>query len=406
MRALLLLFLLLLAGAGCLAEAPDPASTPSPTTPPPTSSATGPPTTSTSRPSSGPPGGQPGAWVEEPCPSTAWIGLYVPMPILVARTPGGLAVLEWNGTGYVLRAERALPVTAYAVGREPDPAIYVASPDGEGSRLLKLDAELRELARIALPRIGTLAFRDGVVWVATPWNLTAHDAGLRETARVAIPIPHHPAMKAIDGIMVENGTAFLIDDIVMPFFLFRVDVRDPAQPTYVDRHDLASSQSPRWQWLDAAGRTWFVENIFGGREGSSVGTVAIDTVTGHHLPGPQLWRHSEPIHSGGPGPRDEGHRILASQQRLPAWAIGASGGKTWLGRIDMAGTEVHLSCRTVLPSASQAALAVDFNRIFSTSAGRLQVHGWQAHMPRTLDQPLPVDVRELQALPGSMADGT
>jgi hypothetical protein len=326
------------------------------------------------------------------------------MPDLLARTGGGdLLVLSWNGTQYAVQAQAAVGRTLTAVLHAPGGAsrIYTASATNATppvSDLRAYDRDLRPVASLGVPAVGALAARDGILWVATKWNLTAYTPGLQEVSRVAIPVPSGgPAImgKALDGLMVEDGTAYVVDDVVFPFYVFRVDVRDPARLAYLDRHDLAGSAGPKWQWLDAAGRTWFVEERFAGMGGGSVGTAAIDTASGARGTGPQL-SSSQVAYT--PRPYASGHAILASGPRLPAWTVGLGNGTTWLGRMDFAGTAVHLACKTALPGADHAALAVDAGRIFTATPGRLQVHAWQAGMPLLLDQAVPGDLVELHAL--------
>lgn len=101
-----------------------------------------------------------------------------------------------------------------------------------GTSLLVLDDEMDERAQYrSNPRTAVAA--DGeYVYAASEDGFRVLDADLDEVSWV--PLPEEFSGKHMEDVVLHDGSAYLVDDVWYPVYLFRVDVGDPADPTYVE----------------------------------------------------------------------------------------------------------------------------------------------------------------------------
>lgn len=311
-----------------------------------------------------------------PCnPPEVWPALYTANPeILALDAKGNLTRFAWR-LGSLAAAATAGPGITHATVVGTD-VVSAEKGDGNTWRLVARRNDLSVKTQVSVPEVTALASSGATVYVATRWNLTAYDAGLRELGRVALVAPHGQSMyKEVDDIRLADGHAYLLDDVVMPFWVFRVDVRDPAAMRQLLVHDMPSSSTPTLQWLNTTSSTWYVERNFYGMGGGGRSVVPISLADGAAGKSITVQGSSYPFMPDDPSPRREyGYSVTDSTFTLPAWAITGRGNLS-ISLVDVQGTNLHRSCMTPVAGDTRIVQYADL----LVTWGRSHVQFWEAH---------------------------
>lgn len=141
---------------------------------------------------------------------------------------------------------------------------YAALADGyvvaislgeDSTRLQRLDGEMGPGTARDLQGSHALATDAGTVY-------TAHDTGFRSFDATLAPVgaatlPDTIAGKYMEAVQVHDGVAYVVDDVRVPKFTFRVDVSDPASPAYLEALETwGINQTLHQQWLVPAENRW------------------------------------------------------------------------------------------------------------------------------------------------------
>ncbi len=203
---------------------------------------------------------------------------------------------------------------------------------------------------------GALAFaREDVLLVAAEGNLITLDSRFRETGRVSLGLG---MTKNGHDILVHGNQALVLDNIVAPIYLFRVDVSDPDNPQILER--ILDQKAPNahllHQWVDEREKLWAVVRSSYGRAGSSQHILQFDlhqkpdedpdhehhAGCGHSVTYPTrsvenshpVWRESL-THSvttqGGSKPEKTGFRFLSGSSE-GNWILASDSRELHLGR--------------------------------------------------------------------------
>ena len=334
--ATLALALLLLPLAGCLLE-PAPADpTPRPTTP--TPAVVTPPTHDWPSLKE-----TDGAWRVARCAWGEGTTAAPPDLLVAVDGPGGdvwLRRLSWQEGQYAVAREGEVflakpepfvaPYAVEGVGGEVF-AYGGTRGDGGGPALLRLDTDLRVAARREVGAFASMAAHEGVLYVAGH-SLRTFDRDLNLLDEVELPLKESWAGKMAHDLIVHDGTAYLIDDVVMPLYVLRVDVRDPRDLRVIDRQEIHGGHLPG-HWIDARNARWFVLQQWGGRGGGHESLHPFPLGPGE---AEEPWRlHA--FQSGwidGGNATDEGFGIRALLDREPQWVIAASMEGARFGRLE------------------------------------------------------------------------
>lgn len=322
--ALVLLALL----AGCLGAAPGPRTEPAPEVVP-------------------PPYATEGAWRVSECGlAQARAGVASPdLLVVTARAVDGsqrVQRLAFEGGGYRVAAEaKAAPAEAagpagrVAVATSGDDAFAYVSDDAGGRGILRLDASLSPRERHAMENVGALHAHGGVLF-ASGDRLVALDADdLRLLGEVELPLKESYAGKVAHDVLVHEGVAFLLDDVVVPLYVLRVDVRDADGMRVLDRQEVMGGHLPG-HWLEPARGRWMILESWGGMGG---GYTAL-----HVLPmdgGPprgEALTLSRSSFTPGQDPQNatrEGWSIRAALETTPQWAIVVRGEQARFGSLQV-----------------------------------------------------------------------
>ncbi len=205
-------------------------------------------------------------------------------------------------------------------------------------------------------RIAAVALYGDRVLVAAEGSLIVLDSRFQEMGRIHLGLRNKN--KEAHHILVHGDEALLLDNMVIPILLFRVDLADPSKPRILRRiRERGIGVHLTHQWVDAKAKRWAVVAKTGGRGGNhqSVLLMGSQKPTGpqkilprptHNDPrffaflpsraaGPEVlatallyrWsrgRYTPP--SGGKPARwgkvtETGHKLLRGSSQAPHWAV-------------------------------------------------------------------------------------
>lgn len=139
----------------------------------------------------------------------------------------------------------------------PDGYVVAISDDDDATRLQRLDAEMAPGATRDLQGSHAIATDAGTVY-------TAHDTGFRAFDTELDPLgaatlPEALSGKYMETVQIHDGVAYVVDDVVVPKYTFRVDVADPTSPAYLEVLETQGiNQSLHQQWLVPEENRWCV----------------------------------------------------------------------------------------------------------------------------------------------------
>lgn len=353
--------------SGCLAaeerDAGEGEGTPSPT-------ATS--TTSTSRsttytPSSLPPPDEwdAGAWVDAACPPMQPIMAPYFFADLAVRNGSRIVVLR-NGPDhrYLVHAEGAEGTRFVAAA--PGAVFAARDVDLPTGRVVQYDVELNEVRSVQVGEVGSLHREGDTLYVGGLGRLTALSLDLAVKDVLEFDEPRFSA-KRIDYITIhrrsnQDVVAYLVDDIVQPFRLYRVDATDPGAMRELGNHTVHSSTSPGPQWIDFAAKQWYVGTTFygGGPDGvghgESATAIGLDGAAAEEA----VAFHSRWTRDSG-ATTETGYDVAASSAFLPAWTVLDGNGSRTFAQVAFKDGVPSKACDLALgPVEGQAFLAFDY----------------------------------------------
>lgn len=130
-----------------------------------------------------------------------------------------------------------------------------AAMGADRSRLAVLDAGMDPRETRDLAGHHTLATDGGAVHTASADGFRSFDSDLNPLGEASLPDEY--AGKHMEDVLVDDGVAYVVDNVVAPKYLFRIDVSDPAAPSYLEvLETTAVGQSLHQQWLDPDANRW------------------------------------------------------------------------------------------------------------------------------------------------------
>lgn len=163
---------------------------------------------------------------------------------------------EEASEGYTLQASFSPSdgrITDYAT--LADGYVVAISEGDDSTRLRRLDGEMAPGTALDLQGSHALATDAGTVY-------TAHDTGFRSFDATLDPVgaatlPDELAGKYMETVEIHDGVAYVVDDVMVPKYTFRVDVSDPATPAYLEALETwGINQTLHQQWLVPAEDRW------------------------------------------------------------------------------------------------------------------------------------------------------
>ncbi|WP_306052831.1 LVIVD repeat-containing protein [Natronococcus wangiae] len=144
----------------------------------------------------------------------------------------------------------------------------VAVPDADRSIITVLDSEMTVRETADVEGLYTLTSDGEYIYAASEIGFTVFDAELNTVGRTALEDEF--GNKHMEDVVVHDGVAYIVDNVVKPMLLFRVDVSDPSNPEYLEVVAvLGTNQSLGQQAIDPDANRWLCLQTTGGRAGSS-----------------------------------------------------------------------------------------------------------------------------------------
>lgn len=142
----------------------------------------------------------------------------------------------------------------------------------QGTTLYRWDKNLTSSIRRDLGQITAIAANSQNAFVAVGQNFIILNQDLEEVSRLLL---FSRAYKAVDSIVICQNTAYLLDDIRIPIYLFRIDITHPASPKIIGIIELSMKYGHAYeQWLIPQLNQWLISYIsnydFGYRRGQSI----------------------------------------------------------------------------------------------------------------------------------------
>lgn len=135
--------------------------------------------------------------------------------------------------------------------------------DGDGSRIRLLDRELEPFATERLEGRHVLFARGVPIYAASErgFYVLGPLFGEVDVPTLAVagdaPLPPPLQEKEMDGLLVHDDIAYIVDDVLFPRYLLRVDVTDPFDPTYLEVVEIGGvNQTLTHQWLEPERNRW------------------------------------------------------------------------------------------------------------------------------------------------------
>lgn len=305
-----------------------------------------------------------GAWVAATCPALQPIMAPYLFRDIAVRYNQSIAVLR-NGPDhkYEVHATGADGTRFLAAAYD---AVYAGKDvDLPSGRIVQYDAGLDEVRSVQVGQVGSIT-RDGdVLYVGGLGNLTTLTLDLQVLDVLHLSgTPYVP--KRIDAVTVHHRStsdvvAYLVDDVVFPYRVYRVDATDPSHLAELGNDTVSSSGSPGPQWIDPQAHQWYVATNFYGMGVDGVGGSESAKAIG--LDG-QPAAKPVPLH----GTLDKrtgrdtetGFDVAASDPFLPGWAVLQGDGNRTFARIAFQDGVPSHACDLALGAADgPAAMAYD-----------------------------------------------
>lgn len=317
----------------------------------------------------------PGAWTNGTCPPMQQIMAPYFFHDLAVRDGGRIVVLRTGSASrYEVHAEGAEGTSFLAAA--PGKVFAAKDPDLATGRVVLYDADLKEVRSVQVGEVGSLHVDQGTLYVGGLGKLTTLTLDL--AVQDVLDLTGTAAgAKRIDYIAVQHradgAVAYLVDDVVLPFRLYRVDASDPSDLEELGNHTIGSSSSPGPQWIDAEAKQWYVGTVFAGRGPDGVGYG--ETAQAIGLDGTPA-EEAVNFHSGltleDGSVTESGFDILAGTWYLPGWALLQGNGSLRFSRITFQdGVPGHACDLHLGDAAGPAYLANDYSWFVATAGGRL-----------------------------------
>lgn len=156
------------------------------------------------------------------------------------------------------------------------------------TRLAVLDGEMEPRETRELSGHHTLATDGDILFTAYEDGFLSFDADLDQLGETSLP--EDLAGKHMEDVLIHDGVAYVVDNVVVPMYLFRLDVSDPTAPSYLEvLETVGIGQSLHQQWLEPDANRWcFLQTTRhrGGGEQNVIVTPMDGAATGKTVDGP------------------------------------------------------------------------------------------------------------------------
>ena len=330
MRPIVLVCLaVLVAQGGCIIGIPEP----TPTSASPTTVTVTTPTTDTTAPSTTAP--PPRSCVEQmPGPAPPSLpDLFAPS--LVVFTDSRALRLDFSSTEGRYVVARNVSLAARGPVLLGD-SIYARNGMYEATKVLRLDRNLVEQQNWTVEKLGAMHRHGDALLVAANRSLFALRPDLSRIGNVTTPYPGMEGnewyYKMVDSIVVHDNVAYLVDDVWVPFYFYRVDVTNLGQMNILETKQLGgAATSYRKQWIDPDADVWVVLRNSGSPGYEEHALHLFQASTGADKGSIQLYQRSG---------AETGNPVAAILEEPSPWAVIRANERACLTRLRLEGSTV------------------------------------------------------------------
>ncbi len=255
---------------------------------------------------------------------------------VVVATSAGLTNLQYNsGMGaYEKKAELAFTEIKKIVRSGND---YFAATENE---LIRVNERLEKSLSRKFEKISAIAASNNNIFISTEHSFIVLDKDLAELSRVKLEINGYA--KDAHDILIYGDSAYLLDNVMLPVFILKVDIKDVKNISIKEKIRIAEDVWPHLdgQWLNPVLNQWIVLQSYSGGTGGGVKAhiYALDKV------GPELGSGKIFSETNYPQVSKDGYRIKSVTSLPPVWAVVQNNeGKNYLARVNSEGNKISFS---------------------------------------------------------------
>jgi hypothetical protein len=171
--------------------------------------------------------------------------------------PGPPATEIWN---------LPLPNPPFAISPLGDNLVVAAS-----QTITVIDNNHRIFAERSFGSVGSIATDSDVIYAGVDGRFCCLSDGLEEIGSIALGLDedYFRPEKNVDDILIHQNTAFLVDDVIMPLYIFKADISNKNEPVITDRVCLGGVNAHlAHQFINPVLRQWIVHEEYGHQGGS------------------------------------------------------------------------------------------------------------------------------------------
>lgn len=246
-------------------------------------------------------------------------------PTVFVLTGNALVRLDWDESAYALRAKGAFDK---AIKPKFARNTYVCAAGEyvfvmDGARVVKFDRDCRASGEKTFDDLSAIGTDGSTLFACADGSLVALDQDLNERSRAYLSlggayVGGKARPKNAHDVVVYQGTAHLLDNIMAPLYVVKVDVSDPSKLHVVKTYEFqeVNAHLPT-QWVDPASDKWLVLFTTGhkGGSGEAVLTFNLDGSEINELSDETIWWFNRMKKES------KGFRVLGVTQTPPLWAV-------------------------------------------------------------------------------------
>lgn len=185
------------------------------------------------------------------------------------------------------------------------------------SGLTLLDRELRRIDGLEIPAPLDIGVSGDIIYCCSNSSLYSISPGLSIMDGIYLKTTDWVGGKDAHDILIHNGSAYLLDNVITPIYVFKIDITDPWHMEMELGFEIVTiNQHLRAQWLEPSTGRWFIIQHLNYMGGTTQNIICYSATNGSLLWDQEIyhwsWSNSE---------YDHGFAIEAITPDDPGWAI-------------------------------------------------------------------------------------
>ena len=234
---------------------------------------------------------------------------------LIVASQNGIVNLAYNSSTQTYEQQAEIILSGVTGIVSIDNYIFAITED----EILNLNNKLEKLNSKKFTSIGrgAIATDKKNIFISADNSFIALDKNLKELSRVRLEYNKWPEKNA-HNILIYNNTAYLLDNIVWPLFIFRVNVENPKNIQITEKIEFAGINAHLdRQWLNPELNQWLVLQSYGhsGGIGQNVYIYPMDKGT-ERIASQKIFSHLRIEEA-----KKQGFQINGITPLPPIWAV-------------------------------------------------------------------------------------